>query len=174
MYAFVQAHAALNPVAERCSTKGQAGDGSPTHSATMRVPGRVAPTGAIVPGMHDEHHGVVRLPTSASGGPCRRLKWSCHAGEVAPCQASEWAKVAQAAVSCATRAAAALDAPHDRSMSSIMRLTAARACPVAITNRLHRRQHRLAREAPSSWLDSQQHLIGAHPEAAANRGPSHA
>ena len=133
-------------------------------------PGRVAPTGAIVPGMRDEHHDVVRLPASASGAPCRRSKRSCNAGEVAPCQASEWAKVAQAAVSCATRAAAALDAPHSRTICAIMRLIAVRARPVASTDRLHRRQHRLARVAPSSWLDSQQHLIGAHPAAPQDLG----
>ena len=160
MYASVQAHAALNPAAERRGTKRRGKQVTTLGRIRPRCgyPGRVAPTGAIVPGMRDEHHDVVRLPASASGAPCRRSKRSCNAGEVAPCQASEWAKVAQAAVSCATRAAAALDAPHSRTICAIMRLIAVRARPVASTDRLHRRQHRLARVAPSSWLDSQQHL----------------
>ena len=59
---------------------------------------------------------------------------------------------------------------YSRTICAIMRLIAVRARPVASTDRLHRRQHRLARVAPSSWQDSQQHLIGAHPAAPQDLG----
>ena len=94
----------------------------------------------------------------------------CNAGDTGRSWPGACGQAVRSAGSWRQRTAATLDAPDHRSTSSTISPTAARARPVASTNRLARREHPLARAAASSWLDCQQRLSGAHPAAAQDGG----
>ena len=120
---------------------------------------------------HGKQHRMCETASDAARG-CRHRhsEHFCDTSEAARCQQSEQAMVAQAAVSCATRAAAAPDTPSKSIMSMRMSCSPATAVPWSTTSSLTCRDGQAARSASTGRQEGVQGRGGAHPAAPGTGG----